>query len=271
MNPRRLINATVLWLGLFCVQARALGVNSTDSLTVNDPTVKNPADSFHQPRSIASRPGGWPNRPPVASAGKERVAAVGESVAFYGQGASPKEEIVEYSWDFESDGLIDFVSSKTASTTHTFTEPGEYRCLLKVKDSSGQFAQCVRRILVIPMNADRKAAENSLHPVPRITVNLADGFVHRYAILFNGGGEDRFWKDMTLCYTMLTNRYGFSPNDIYLFNYEGSSPDGDNPGGIIDYPATLEGLRTVFSWLATFVDSDDEVFFCITAAATQVH
>src|SRR4030095_3123856 len=61
------------------------------------------------------------NRPPVSYAGKERVAVVGEPVDFYGQGASPEQTIVEYSWDFESDGLIDFVSSKTAFTTHTFT------------------------------------------------------------------------------------------------------------------------------------------------------
>ena len=229
-----------------------------DSLT-NEWTTPN--TTANHPDRLSRR---QPNRPPVAYAGKERVAAVGEAVAFHGQGSSPDQEIVEYSWDFESDGLIDFVSSRTASTTHTFTEPGEYRCLLKVKDSSGQIAQCVRRILVIPANADRTAAENALHPVTKVKVNLADGVIHRYAILFNGANEERFWKDMTLCYDMLTNHYGFSPSDIFLLNYDGTSPNGDNPGGVIDYPATLEGLQTVISNLATLVDSDDEVSFWIT-------
>ncbi len=204
------------------------------------------------------------NRPPVSYAGKERVAVVGEAVDFHGEGASLGQSIVEYSWDFESDGLIDFVSSKTASTTHTFTAPGDYRSLLKVKDSSGQIAQCVRRILVIPLNADRKAAENALHPVIKGTMNVADGFVYRYAIMFNGAGEDRFWRDVTLCYAMLTNHYGFSPTDIHLLNYDGTSPNGDNAGGMIDCPASLEWLQTVVSNLTTIVDSDDEVFFWIT-------
>ena len=192
------------------------------------------------------------------------MALVGERVEFHGQGASPDQEIVEYSWDFESDGVVDFVSSQGGYATHAFARPGDYRCLLKVRDASGRMARSVRRILVTATPAGLKTAEESLHPAARPEMNPADGQTHRYAILFNGASEDRFWKDMTLCYAMLTNRYAFTPGDIYLLNYDGTSPAGDNPGGMIDYPATLESLQTVVSNLATLADADDEIFVCLT-------
>jgi hypothetical protein len=214
--------------------------------------------------STARQAGRMSNRPPVAYAGAQRVAMVGEAVAFDGQGASPAQEIVEYKWDFESDGVVDFVSAKTSRTVHTFTNPGEYQCLLQVKDTSGQSAQSVRRIVVIPEGAERKADEKALQAAPGIRANAADGITHRYAILFNGGSEERYWTDMTLCYAMLSERYDFSPADIYLLNYDGKNPTGDNPNGMIDRAATLENLQTVISELRTDVDSDDEVFICIT-------
>ncbi|MDH4241015.1 MAG: hypothetical protein OEW48_15760, partial [Phycisphaerae bacterium] len=67
-----------------------------------------------------------------------------------------------------------------------------------------------------------------------------------------------------LAYDMLTDGYGFSPNDIYLLNYNGKDPTGGNPNGMIDYSATLTNLQTVFNALANRVDEDDEVFIWIT-------
>jgi hypothetical protein len=189
---------------------------------------------------------------------------VGEVVAFHGEGSSADHEIVEYSWDFDADGVVDFVSTATGTAAHLFTVPGEYQSVLIVRDSSGQAARAVRKIVVLPAGVDRETFERSQPRHPKTVVRAADGSTHRYAILLNGAGEGRFWIDVTLCYAMLTTRYGFSPADVYVLNSDGTNPSGENPGGMIDYPATLENLQTVISELTMKVDSDDEVFFWIT-------
>ena len=86
---------------------------------------------------------------PSAFAGLNQVVVVGEAVAFFGTGSSPDDEIVEFNWDFESDGVQDFVSTQTGFTTHQFNCPGDYQCVLTVKDSGGRIARDTRRIIVV--------------------------------------------------------------------------------------------------------------------------
>ena len=74
---------------------------------------------------------------PSAFAGADRVVVVGKTVEFLGSGSSPDDPIVEYSWDFEADGVQDFISPQTGFTTHQFSHQGDYQCLLTVKDSAG--------------------------------------------------------------------------------------------------------------------------------------
>ncbi|HWQ93450.1 MAG TPA: PKD domain-containing protein [Clostridia bacterium] len=201
-------------------------------------------------------------RSPSAYPGKDQVVRAGDVVQFHGHGASPDHQIVEYSWDFESDGVVDFVSPQSAETTHVFASPGVYQGLIKVRDSMGQMAQSACRISVVSSNGDVTVFQKTSRPALATRANPVNGIVHRHAILFNGGAEERYWVDMTLCYAMLTNKYGFSPADIYLLNHDGTV--NGNSNGIINYPATLGNLKTVVSNLTTLADLDDEVFFCIT-------
>jgi len=83
-------------------------------------------------------------------------------------------------------------------------------------------------------------------------------------VMINGAYESRFWRDVELGYDMLTNGYGFLPNDIYLLNHNGTDPDGGNPNRMIDYSATIENLEKVFEQLSVRTDGDDEVFIWIT-------
>jgi hypothetical protein len=201
---------------------------------------------------------------PTAFAGPDRVVVVGEPVEFFGQGASADDEIVEYTWDFDSDGVQDFVSTQTGYTVHRFSRPGDYQCVLTVRDSFVRTARDSRRIIVVAQTADLQTAQEMLHPSVYAVSNPPDGVTHRYAIVLNGGSENRYWTDVELAYDMLTSGYGYSPNDVYLLNYRGEDPSGDNPDGMIDYSATYDNLQAVFIELASRTDEDDEVFICIT-------
>jgi PKD repeat protein len=203
-------------------------------------------------------------REPTAFAGADEVVVVGEAVEFFGQGVSADDEIVEYAWDFESDGVQDFVSAQTGYATHRFSREGDYQCVLTVKDSFGRFARDSRRIIAVAEKVDSLTAQQMLHPARPTVDNPGDGVVDRYAMIINGGSESRYWVDVELAYDMLTNGYGFSPSDVYLLNYRGTNPDGNNPNDMIDYSATHANLQTVFSEIASRADDDDEVFICIT-------
>jgi hypothetical protein len=205
-----------------------------------------------------------PYRHPSAFAGPDQVVIVGETVEFLGHGTSPDDEIIEYSWDFDTDGLPDFVSAQTGYTTYRFSLPGEYQCVLTVKDSLGRVAIDSRRIIVVAEEIDLIATQQMLQVSSLALSNPPDGVKRRYAVMINGGYEDRFWTDVELSYDMLTSGYGFSPNDVYLLNHNGTDPDGGNPDNMIDYSATYANLQTVFNELSSRVDEDDEVFIWIT-------
>ena len=201
---------------------------------------------------------------PSALAGLDQVVVVGEAVEFFGSGSSPDDPIIEYAWDFESDGVQDFISTQTEFTTHQFNLPGDYQCVLTVKDSGGRIAKDSRRIIVVAKKVTPSIAEQMLRLSNPIFNNPPDGVKRWYSVLLNGGYEERFWTDVKLAYDMLTNGYGFSPADIYLLNSNGTDPSGGNPNWMIDYSAVYANLQKVFNELASRTDADDEVFIWIT-------
>jgi PKD repeat protein len=201
---------------------------------------------------------------PAAFAGGDVVASVGQPIRFLGSGASPDDMIVEYAWDFDADGRSDFVSGVTAVTTHAFMTPGDYQCILTVRDSQGRLGRDTRYVTVTPEFADSKEVRDRLAPAAQPADRLADGIRHLYAVMINGSNEDRFWTDVQLTYDMLTRTYGLLPADIYLLSGDGKDPNGGNPNGMIDRPATFADIQQVFSELAGRVDADDELFLWIT-------
>jgi PKD repeat protein len=58
-------------------------------------------------------------------------------VAFNGTGADPGGSIVRYEWDFNGDGVYDFSSATTASTSFQYTSPGTFTAALRVTDNTG--------------------------------------------------------------------------------------------------------------------------------------
>ncbi len=82
--------------------------------------------------------------------------------------------------------------------------------------------------------------------------------------MINGSSESRFWDDVTFMYSTLIDDYQFTPESIYLFNYNGTDTYGGNPDNMIDYPARTVNIDAVFTELGNIVDSDDELFVWIT-------
>jgi flagellar hook assembly protein FlgD len=69
-----------------------------------------------------------------------RTVTAPTTVAFNGTGSAggdPGASIVRYEWDFNGDGVYEFSSPTTASTSFQYTSPGTFTAALRVTDDSG--------------------------------------------------------------------------------------------------------------------------------------
>ena len=73
------------------------------------------------------------NTPPVADAGGDKVAYVGESVMFDGSGSSDNGSIVSYEWDFGDGSIV----TSGVSVSHVYDVVGTYTTTLTVTDNEG--------------------------------------------------------------------------------------------------------------------------------------
>ncbi|MEK7856870.1 MAG: fibronectin type III domain-containing protein, partial [Acidobacteriota bacterium] len=92
----------------------------------------------------------------------------------------------------------------------------------------------------------------------------ADGVNREYAIILNGGPEQRFWDDVRYAYEFFRNTREILDSDIYVLQAYGKAPDNTNPDNIIDYAANDANFQTVCSTVATRADADDVVYLIIT-------
>lgn len=180
------------------------------------------------------------------------TAQSGIPVVLRGYATHPEQQITKYEWDFDNDGITDFESTTTGNASHTYNADGIYQAILKAYLEDGTLLpQGSVKVLVGDVVTPSTTAALTPTSTP-----AADGKEKHYVVILNGGAETRFWEDVEYLYSTLKD-YGYSDEDIYFLNYDGLNPSGENPNGIIDYPALKEHLDTVFAELTAKVDADD--------------
>jgi hypothetical protein len=120
-----------------------------------------------------------------------------------------------------------------------------------------------------PLTFDKPNPYWYIPPIYRCPRLIPEG--NRYAILYSGLTQGRHLNDMEFAYRTLINVYGFSANNIYVLNYDGTLKVwdialGNWPGNNTPYTirVTGEGTRAafqaVFSELAGKLQADDLLF-----------
>jgi len=80
---------------------------------------------------------GPPGSPTAAGTANPSSGTAPLSVNFSGTGTDPDGTIVKYEWDFNNDGIYEYSSTDSASTSYTYDEPGDYVAAFRVTDNDG--------------------------------------------------------------------------------------------------------------------------------------
>jgi PKD repeat protein len=85
-------------------------------------------------RRVDVRPA--PNDPPVADAGPDKPNETqGLQTFFHGTGTDTDGNISLYEWDFEGDGVYDYIDGTSGDTFHVYGDAGTYVAVLRVTDN----------------------------------------------------------------------------------------------------------------------------------------
>jgi hypothetical protein len=87
------------------------------------------------------------NKDPLADAGSDVEAEVGEEVVFSGTGLDNDGSIVLFQWDYDGDGEWDW-SGEVGSRIHVYDRPGDFEAVLQVEDDEGAKATDTRWVNV---------------------------------------------------------------------------------------------------------------------------
>lgn len=138
----------------------------------------------------------------------------------------------------------------------------DFKKQMKLTAEEENFLEMNTDIATAPIDA---GAGTTLTEMPTQNAALpADGIKKTYVVMINGGGESRFWDDVTYSYDMFHTSYSLPASNIYLLNSNGLNPSGLNPNSMIDYAATKANLQTVLGSLALIIDGDDVLYFWAT-------
>jgi PKD repeat protein len=89
---------------------------------------------------------------------------IGQPVSFNASlSSSPNGKITDYKWDFDNSGSFATDTGTASTTTHTFTQPGTYKVVLKVTDNLGQQETTSRTVIV--SNTATAKLQAAMNPV----------------------------------------------------------------------------------------------------------
>jgi PKD repeat protein len=136
-------------------------------------------------------------------------------------------EILLFEWDFEDDGIIDWSSETTGTTVYSYSDDGNYRALLQVKDDDN--AITLAYVSVIVMN---RAPVATAHASPLEVTTLTDitfeafamdpdGTIVKYEWDFDGDGYYEWESTETG-----TTTHAYEDNGIYVAALRVTDDDG---------------------------------------------
>ena len=106
------------------------------------------------------------NNPPVATADVvPSNGAIPLNVDLYGSGSDSDGSIVLYEWDFDGDGVYEWSSATTGTTTYSYNVVGTYNAVFRVTDNEGDTSTAVAVTTVISAGPEGSpTAEGSATP-----------------------------------------------------------------------------------------------------------
>jgi PKD repeat protein len=122
------------------------------------------------------------------------------TVNFTGRGFDADGTIVKYEWDFEGDGVFDFVSTTTGNTAHTYSAAGTFNAVFRVTDNDGLTGTEISTATALRVGPPGSPTATIITPSIAVTVTApfsmsingtgtdSDGSITKYEWDFNGDG-----------------------------------------------------------------------------------
>jgi hypothetical protein len=242
---------------------------STCSLSVstsNQVGVVNPEENSYQPHPLM-----------ILDAGRDIITYVNQPTYFEAYALYPLETEINFEWDFNSDGKVDYsenlIDDYTARTSYIYTSTGTYYVDVKASvdfDNSYSSTDTIK-VIVKEGSGEQHLIEKEFFNNEGNEKIEADGVKTKYAVLINGGKDAwqdesdaiAHWEDVNFTYYTLVNDYGFQPDNIFLFSGDlfALDPYGENPNNMIDNRAHTHYIEPLLDDLSGIVDNDDIFLF----------
>lgn len=167
------------------------------------------------------------------------------TIEFYGWGKDADNNIANYSWDFDGDGIFDWYSSQSGNTTYMYTSAGVYFPVFKVVDKDGFSAEVSLVVSIIdPRKVDTDGDGLSDYDENVIGTNSTkadtdgDGLCDGYEIIIGSNPLDNDTDDDGLSDYLEEALMG-----LYGLNVS-SKPDTDGDGiiNILDSDSDNDGI-----------------------------
>lgn len=218
--------------------------------------------------------------PPTATASvNPSNGAIPLAVTFTGTGTPGSNPISKYEWDFQGDGVFDFTSATTGSTTFNYATAGVFNAVFRVTDTAGLTATAAATTTAIrpgPPGSPTATITAPNTPQTRIapaTISFdgtgADpgGSIAKYEWDFNGDGTYEYSSTTTAATTFNYNSPGTFTAAFRVTDNEGQigidtvditiniaatlslSTDTLRPPGTVDVRTTIGGAAPVTVYL----------------------
>ncbi|NQT72568.1 MAG: PKD domain-containing protein, partial [Chloroflexi bacterium] len=197
----------------------------------------------------------WPNSPPIANAGGPYIAEEGSSVTFDASGSSDlDEDLLEYRWDFESDGTWDTDWSIFPITWNTWDDDHNSIVTLEVRDGESSSTATTNITVENVSPSVYTGSDQTLDEIVPVTIS---GFFSDSGRLDIHSAEID-WGDSTVepvlveeedGFGTVTGSHEYTANGVYTVVLSITDDDGGIGSDSIAVTLGSTGPTAGFTWL----------------------